>query len=361
MSDLHSLHASQFTDMEASRLGDGFDTNIEGADELDRIRSAVEEARWQGEVYVREQQDAIRESCIKQRENSRLAKRHSEARQEALELAVKLEAMRAADAGASAREAELHIVKQRCDLLQRTASEWRETLDRKSQECARWRHRATAKHVSKVPDDEELLDSIPSSPQALGCGVRAVSSQVPTLDWHSLLASANGSPVRGVPHEHGYLADVPTPTRIAHPTAGLSAAAQLREPSNRMSLPLWLGDRSQDAAGGFAAQSQHTSSRESAQEWLSAALHAARAWAAAEMSVASGTAPSIDPNSGLGLALTEAENELEMLTFLLEDGASMEAEMLAEQEAIHQSPLVVKRLREYLHELAKRRRSRATA
>ncbi|CAE7903804.1 Alkbh6 [Symbiodinium sp. KB8] len=65
--------------------------------ESDQLRSALESARWQADVYVREHQEAVREICLRQRENARLAKKHSESRQEALELAVRLEALKAAE------------------------------------------------------------------------------------------------------------------------------------------------------------------------------------------------------------------------------------------------------------------------
>merc|ERR1719316_1112938 len=99
MSRLREQHLSHFTAIETARLDGMSNSDTGSSEDLDKLRSAVEEAQWQGEVYTREQQDAIRDSCIRQRENARLAKRHGEARQEALELAVKLEAMRAADAG----------------------------------------------------------------------------------------------------------------------------------------------------------------------------------------------------------------------------------------------------------------------
>lgn len=363
LEDLRNQHALHFTQTEAARLAALSDAEVGSSEDVQQLRTAVEEARWQGEVYTREQQDAIRESCIRQRENSRLSKRHGEARQEALELAVKLEAMRAADAGAPAREAELHIVRQRCALLKQTASEWREALERKNDDCFRWRQRATQQgKVGAGEPEEEGLDSKPSSPirttSTLAGNSILMSAQVPALDWQQFSPSLGS-------REHGLWARVPTPTRTPHHTDMSERSA-----GNINTMSPLRPSASWEDSGGLLIPVH--SVRESAKDFIVAAVQAAQVWAEAEVisknSSANSPSPElalgdsahvlplgIDPRSRLGVDLVEAENELEMLTFLLDEGAALEAEALLEQEVGRQPLLVARRLHKYLEELCRRR------
>merc|ERR1740138_839785 len=124
IADMRAEHAANVAEFEKHSSKELAQIKTEHCEQTTQLRSASESARWQAAVYVREHQDAVRELCIRQRENARLAKKHGEVRQEALELAVKLEALRAAEHGAPAREAELQVVRQRCEMLKRTAAQW---------------------------------------------------------------------------------------------------------------------------------------------------------------------------------------------------------------------------------------------
>jgi len=139
LAELKKQHAVAITEMEAAKLEEVASLKAASAEELSSLRSALEAARWEADVFRREQQDLVRETCLRQRENARLAKQTSEARQEAIDLSVKLEALKTAEAGAPAREAELQAVRQRYQLLQRTAAEWGEALERKRIDCESWR------------------------------------------------------------------------------------------------------------------------------------------------------------------------------------------------------------------------------
>lgn len=117
---------------------------------------------------------------------------------------------------------------------------------------------------------------------------------------------------------------------------------------------------------------------DSAHELLAAALHAAKVWADAEeasmvlsdpeaefLSTAAGNtlqlalhSPSKDLRKDLVTAVKEAENELEVLTFLLDESASLEAEALLEQQARHQPAAIGRRLRQQINTLALHRQSR---
>ncbi|CAE8607839.1 unnamed protein product, partial [Polarella glacialis] len=143
-------------ELETARMEEVSGVKEANSEDLSQLRSALEAARWQAEVYIREQQDAVREVCLRQRENARVAKRHGEARQEALELAVRLEALKAAEAGAPAREAELQAVRRRYALLQQTAAEWREALVQKKGDCDAWRRRAEQKGAGGTRSAEQL-------------------------------------------------------------------------------------------------------------------------------------------------------------------------------------------------------------
>jgi hypothetical protein len=359
MSELGRKHDLQITELEHAKLGEEGMTAL-GLEDLQKLQSEIDEIRWQGEVYIREQQDAIRESCMRQRENTRLSKRHGEARQEALELAVKLEAMRAADAGAPAREAELHIVRQRCALLQRTASEFKEALARKSEDCIRWRQKAIQQGSAAMGGEDVGSRPAPLSPSG-NHSSGGYASSVPALK----------SPSNGVPPSFGGSASSQIPAFNWH---NLSSPPVLGDPVHGQEL--WLGvptpTRTQHHGSSEFVGSTSLQESQQAHELLAAALHAAEVWAEA-VTVSGGSSayprgtatgdtvrelpPGIEPHSMLGTALVDAENELEMLTFLLDEGASLIAEVLLEQEAHHQPPLVAKRLQEHLHELSMRRRS----
>eukprot|EP00929_Paragymnodinium_shiwhaense_P070991 TRINITY_DN36068_c0_g1_i1.p1 TRINITY_DN36068_c0_g1~~TRINITY_DN36068_c0_g1_i1.p1 ORF type:complete len:715 (+),score=182.11 TRINITY_DN36068_c0_g1_i1:112-2256(+) len=168
LSDMRARHAAGIGEIEAARREEVSSLKAQIAEECGNLTTSREAALWQADVYVREQQDAVREVCLRQRENARLAKRHGEARQEALELSVKLEALRAASTGAPAREAELNAVRQRCHLLQRTVAEWREALERKQLDCEVWRRRAVQRGATLPEEEDAMLGEapLPRSPPA---------------------------------------------------------------------------------------------------------------------------------------------------------------------------------------------------
>eukprot|EP00928_Gymnodinium_smaydae_P100716 TRINITY_DN9947_c0_g2_i1.p1 TRINITY_DN9947_c0_g2~~TRINITY_DN9947_c0_g2_i1.p1 ORF type:complete len:790 (+),score=221.63 TRINITY_DN9947_c0_g2_i1:61-2430(+) len=195
--DLRARHATRMAEIEGARQADLAQIRAAHAEELLLLRSAFEDSEWQAEVYVREQQEAVREACIRQRENARIAKRCSEARAEALELAVKLEALRAAGRGAPAREAELEAVRQRCSLLQRTAAEWRESLEKKNRDCERWRRRAAQKGVVSEVDEEEVDIRLASPASASFMSTSAAPTPQPGAGTAPLVAIAAASSSAG--------------------------------------------------------------------------------------------------------------------------------------------------------------------
>eukprot|EP00439_Symbiodinium_sp_Y106_P080320 s735_g19.t1 len=185
--ELRCQHALKVAELERARREQVDELKRSNAEESDQLRSALESARWQADVYVREHQEAVREICLRQRENARLAKKHSESRQEALELAVRLEALKAAEAGAPARQAELQAVRHRYNLLLQTAAEWREALIRKQGDCDLWRRRSESKGLAVRRDDAELQAEIQSlvaapafSPPRLGYWGEAFGGDRPT-------------------------------------------------------------------------------------------------------------------------------------------------------------------------------------
>lgn len=174
MADMRAEHAANVAEFEKHSAKELAQIKMEHCEQTTQLRSASESARWQADVYVREHQDAVRELCIRQRENARLAKKHGEARQEALELAVKLEALKAAEVGAPAREAELQAVHRRYALLQQTAAEWREALVRKQGDCVAWRQRAEQRGGVRHRMDEDV--ALEAEMQALAANVPSQSS-----------------------------------------------------------------------------------------------------------------------------------------------------------------------------------------
>jgi hypothetical protein len=452
VSDLRVQHATCLADIESSRLAEVSNAKITTTEDLGKLRSALQEVEWQSDVFVREQEDAIRELCIKQRDNARLAKRNNEVRQEALDLSVRWEA--AAPPSVSSQDSQLHIAQQRCALLQRTASEWREALRRKSADCDRWRERAAKRGIDIGPDEPEDtfvdLESLlePASPQSVTStfganGTRLMSSQVPFMDLSNISPSAAASPRTSL-RADGPLFAAHTPARTPKPVSmqsGRSTPAtsqhqaatrhtlrrnnsapggrlqQLPRPkeimpknaipsnarrplANNVTAFPWdfieklaedsLSSSFAPEAGLFIPEpasaetvpisSQVDSSKqqrsyvgESAHEYFAVALRAAQVWAEAEATgrgtashdpdTAAGETPEVSSPSAdlvrkLSAEVQEVENELEMLSFLMNEGATIDAEKLLEQQARHQPSPVAKRLRHHLEALVLRRKRR---
>jgi len=235
IADARARHASRMGEIEAARQEEVAMLKVGNAEELSNLKSALENAQWQADVHVREQQDAVRETCLRQRENARLAKRFGESRQEVLELAVKLEAIRAATAGAPAREAELHAINQRSMLLQRTAAEWREALERKQLDCEVWRRRAAQRGVADDPDDR-IEDDLQASQLAASLAsshavkVQSGHAHPPRLDEVAALDVSN-------PSTPGRL----TPVQPASPSAPSCEAASGDASSKAFQGALHLG------------------------------------------------------------------------------------------------------------------------
>merc|ERR1711918_233765 len=111
---------------------------------------------------------------------------------------------------------------------------------------------------------------------------------------------------------------------------------------------------------GYGAVEQQPS-LESANEYVAAAVHAAQVWADHEVFAISRLTESSEVAVANNLqsreAVLEADNEREMLCFLLDDTAAWEALVLLEQELDLQPPLIGRRLRQYHAELGKRCRA----
>ncbi|CAJ1375367.1 unnamed protein product [Effrenium voratum] len=340
MEELRCEHALKVAEVEQAKTAQIDEMKRSSMEEIEQLRSALAAARWQADVYVREHQDAVREICLRQRENARLGKRHAEARQEALELAVRLEQLRAVEAGAPAREAELQAVRQRYILLQQTAAEWREALLRKSGDCEVWRRRAELKGVPMHREDMELqaeIQSVTSSSPSYGHAFRS-GMKMEAVGRASYLPSPvqSRSPVlsRSGRHPWPELSSIRTPLQSPHrhsnPTRG----------------------RALDRAGWQPSlASQRSPSPHPAGEFVNVVLKAAKL--RAEANLKAGVMAKHRER-----ALLEAENEVEMLAFLLEEGDSSEAEVLLEMEAQAQesaSPAIAAHLRAQITELQGRR------
>merc|ERR1719265_2466479 len=109
---LRSLHL-----VEKARLAEVTNAKIAICEDLAKCRADTQQAQWEADMFAREQEESIRELCIRQRDNARLAKRHGEARKEALELAVRWEAA-GSPVAHTGNEAELRLTHQRCSLLE---------------------------------------------------------------------------------------------------------------------------------------------------------------------------------------------------------------------------------------------------
>ncbi|CAE7308616.1 alkbh6 [Symbiodinium natans] len=339
--ELRCQHALKVAELEHARREQVDELKRSNTEEMDQLRSALEAARWQADVYIREHQDAVREICLRQRENARLAKKHSETRQEALELAVRLEALKAAEAGAPARQAELQAVRHRYALLQQTAAEWREALVRKQGDCDLWRRRAESKGLAVRRDDAELQAEI-----------------------RSLIAAPAFSP-RG----HGYWgeafgADRPLQMVSRSPVSPSLAWATPTRRTAPLQSPMWRRparrgrsfEPTRPGLAGSASQPRldatpRSPSPHPAGEFVTVVLKAAKLREEAE-SLHEGL------DGPLGRAIVEAENEVEMLAFLLEEADSSEAEVLLEMEAQLQepkAPVVAAHLRAQIAELQGRK------
>jgi len=433
MADMRSRHATSMAEVEAARQEEVSGVKVANVEELGRLKAALENAQWQADVYVREQHDSVREICLRQRENSRLAKRLAEARQEALELTVRLDAMRASTEGAPAREAELQAIRTRCALLERTAAEWRDALERKELDCKSWRRRALQHSTSEGDpvdetfEDEEAQHPTTRSardahgPDGLGHSRRPgpQPDEVPALDVSNPSSPGHLTPVPpaspSLPSQiHGHArqtspsttwSGVPTPARTPYRAPGVVARhtqqpllpqqpRRQRQPAPKLleaPPPLPIAEASEAVRGGAGGPGPLVlAPPQPVEEFLAVAIRAARLHAEAEAVSAklAGVAQVLDDPGGavrggqqqvvasgalvlgsdvrsdqerhraINIAALDAENELEMLTFLLSDVDAREAEQLLEDEATRQPPLVAARLRLQLGELASRGRTR---
>lgn len=344
--ELRCQHALKVAELERARREQVDELKRSNAEESDQLRSALESARWQADVYVREHQEAVREICLRQRENARLAKKHSESRQEALELAVRLEALKAAEAGAPARQAELQAVRHRYNLLLQTAAEWREALIRKQGDCDLWRRRSESKGLAVRRDDAELQAEIQSlvaapafSPPRLGYWGEAFGGDRPTTQTTSHIGQDDS---RSAASWAGWMR---TPNRRTAPLQSPLWRRPARRgrslESSRLGLPV---------SGPRLDVTPRSPSPHPAGEFVTVVLKAAKLREEAQ-TIHEGS-------DGLQRAIVEAENEVEMLAFLLEEADSSEAEVLLEMEAQLQepkAPLVAAHLRAQIAELQGRK------
>ncbi|CAK9112804.1 unnamed protein product [Durusdinium trenchii] len=347
LEELRCGHALKVAELERSKAEQIDELKRVGTEEIDQLRSALGAARWQADVYVREHQDAVREICLRQRENARLAKKHGEARQEALELAVRLEALRAAEAGAPAREAELQAVRQRYVLLQQTAAEWREALVRKQGDCEVWRRRAESKGVPTRREDMELqaeIRSVTSSPgshlgKAVGYRAEGSGNKMAARFASPFTDKSEFSEGARQIRPWSDVSTIKTPTRMPLE----SRQRQGRSVESARMLSTW----SRPGAISLSTPSSHP-----AGEFVNVVLKAAKLRVEAETAAREGY---VKPRER---TIIEAEHEVEMLAFLMEENDSSEAEVLLEMEAqVHEtsSPAVAARLRAQISELQCRR------
>lgn len=355
MAEERAKHATLLAERESMYQQQLTALRVGASEEQSALRAKLEDARWQAEVYVREQQDAIREVCLRQRENARIARRHGEARQEALELAVRLEALRAAEDGAPAREAEVHALRKRQTLLQRIGLEWHETLEKKRADCEMWRRRAIGRGFGHEQEDDELT----------GCeGSVAGESMIGKLDDLKVVDSADtflswrSTSMDPAPFEHrvpslSRCSSGTTMSRHSNSTPNLRAAQP--QGQRRQSHSQVRQVPSLRKVRGHARKAPPSSPHRSVDEFLGASLRAAQLRAEAEQADRIARTLPVAPDSAAAdEALVTAENEVEMLTFLLRDDELDEVETLLEFEAQRQLPAVARRLRTQLNELSRR-------
>lgn len=355
LEELRCEHAVKIAELERSKTEQIDELRRVSTEEIDQLRSSLSAARWQADVYVREHQDAVREICLRQRENARLAKKHGEARQEALELAVRLEALRAAEAGAPAREAELQAVRQRYVLLQQTAAEWREALVRKHGDCEVWRRRAESRGLPIRREDAELQAEIRSvtsfSPgswnKASGFKEVERGSRIPPrFAGHSDKSS----------HQLTWpdVSAIKTPTRMMWESPARGRSMESGRMNSTLTQPGLTSQATRGSRGGLTfltALHTRSPSPHPAGEFVNVVLKAAKLRVEAEVAMKEGLKPR-------ERTLLEAEHEVEMLSFLLEENDSSEAEVLLEMEAQVQEatcPAVAHHLRAQISELQGRR------
>lgn len=158
---LEAEHEFRFSGLEDRMHEELATLKANNAEELMSLRAALEAARWEADMFRREHADIVRETCLRQRENARLLKRQAEAKQEAVESSVKLEAIRVSEVGAPAREAELQALQHRYAMLHRTAAEWGEALQRKRTDCEAWRRWAVHRGAAPAGGDfDEAYDEL---------------------------------------------------------------------------------------------------------------------------------------------------------------------------------------------------------
>ncbi|CAK0847142.1 unnamed protein product [Prorocentrum cordatum] len=370
LASLRSAHAARVAEAEASQAEEVGSLRLASAEELGRLRSELEAARWEADVHAREQRDAVRELSLRQRENTRLSRRRGEARQEALEHATRLEVLSAQAAGAPAREAELRTARQRLGLLEQTAAEWREALSRKHTECISWRRRALARGSAEgeFPNEAEaelgdLAELEWAPPSRLACGSPSGAS---ARSGRGAAPAEGGSPGgrSALPAPAGRAAALGRSPGARWPagTPGRSpAAARPAAPGGAAQKRLALGPapRASEAGGrpragifqpADAQEQERMDEDRPAEEFSAAALRAARLAAALEAEEDEGG------RLELAAALGDAENDVEMLVFLLDEADAGEAEALLGLEVQRQPLPVAKRLRAQMREL---RRGRA--
>jgi len=281
--------------------------------------------------------------------------------------------------------AELQAVRHRYSLLQLTAAEQREALERKRADCEAWKRRAiqrgqaTSAEVEAPFEKEHLRPAVPSTPPsasreplkhdiAADLGSDQISDSI----------SAIQTPLESTPQyvlgeqadfdvniSHIPPAPLPPPpfasgTRVGQPARHSSTPSLHRRPTNSkpkqsswsQGIALGSGRSSTSHSGGWSRSLQEPQSvlalppfesepivASPAEDFLNAALRAALLHSNADRD-----------------AIVEAENEVEMHAFLLGESDVQEAEALLEIEAQRRPPLIAYRLRAQLDELSTRHR-----
>jgi len=334
LAELREQHAGHMAQLERSRQEELQSLQTAHAEELGNLRTTLEDAHWQADTFARERQDMILEVCLRQRENARVAKRHAAVHQEALDLAVKLEALRVAETGTPAREAELQAMRHRHSLLQQTKLEWQEALSRKKADCEAWRQRAFERGMGSQTGAEGFIAETNRV---------TIGKMDETAEFELLLQHA---------------ASVPTPCRNskrasrtgagngpALPGQGYKGSQQLQQQPASQQQEGW-----QSLQIGASTTTHVQQSAGLAEEFLAAALRVVELQAVAQVSGAS---------AAIHRELQEAGNDLEMLAFLLDGATAQDAEYLLECEAQRQPPTVATALRRQRHDLLHAMRQKA--
>lgn len=345
---LRARQTQRMSELEAGRSQEVSGLKAEYAGEVAKLRGNIQEVVWQGDGYLREQQDYVRDLCLRQNENSRLFKQHCEARREAMSYAVQIEAYRAAGGSRDTmklRQAEFQATKRRCELLERTASEWRLALEQKQNESEEWRRRCVNRGGSAIEDEADADTSL--QPRRI----------VEEIAWEP---GGEPAPLNKTIHaESSIRAEV----GVTSPSTNTARSSSARAASTSPYADVHRQSQSARHSPATPARRRMSPSRypsppsQTVIELLSAMFEEAHLKAESARFTNKqppGEEGEADASVSLGWALEEAEHEVDIQTFLLDESDFNVLEHLVQRESRRQPPTVMQHLNERLAQIMAR-------